>query len=120
MIKGITGKKLLSVASLTLLFIIIIGYGTWRGRDLLFGIHMSVSGIQNNETVRTSVLNLSGTAYHAISITINGRIVSVEEDGHWNDTIALLEGYNIIDISAKDKFNRTTSQIYKVNFIKSN
>ena len=116
MTKGITGKKLLSLISLTLLFIIIIGYGIWRGRDLLFGIHMSVTGISNNETVTDPILNLSGTAYHAIAITVNGRTVSVEENGNWNDPIALQNGYNIIDISAKDKFNRITSKIFTVNY----
>lgn len=116
MTKGITGKKLLSIISLTLLFIIIIGYGIWKGRDLLFGIRMSISGIQNNETVTSSVLDLSGNAYHAIAITVNGRTVSVEENGAWNDTIALLDGYNIITISAKDKFNRITSRMFTVNY----
>ena len=77
---------------------------------------MSVAGISNNETVTDPIINLSGTAYHAIAITVNGRTVSVEENGNWNDTIALQNGYNIIDISAKDKFNRITSKIFTINY----
>jgi len=83
---------------------------------LLFGINLSVDGISNDKTTTSSVIELSGTAYHAISITINGRVVSVEQNGEWHDTIALLDGYNTVSISAKDKFNRTISKIFTVNY----
>jgi hypothetical protein len=111
-----TGKKLLKFVSLTILFLIIIFYGIWKGRDLIFGIHLTINGIQNNETVTQSVLELSGNAYHAVSITINGRVVSVEENGAWHDTIALLKGYNIIKITAKDKFGRIITKEFTVNY----
>jgi hypothetical protein len=111
-----TGKKLLKFASLTILFLIIIFYGIWKGRDLIFGIHLTINGIQNNETVTHPVLELSGNAYHAVSITINGRIVSIEEDGAWHDIIALLNGYNVINISAKDKFGRIITKEFTVNY----
>ena len=111
-----TGKKLLKFISLSLLFVVIIFYGIWKGRDLIFGIHLDISGIQNNETVTDPVLNLSGSAYHAVSITINGRIVSIEENGDWHDVIALLNGYNVVSISARDKFNRTITKIFTVNY----
>ena len=111
-----TGKRLLKFIGLTLLFVIIIGYGIWKGRDLLFGIQLTIYGIQNNETVKTPVLNVSGLAYHAVAITIDGRTVSVEEDGRWQDTIALLNGYNIVSVSAKDKFNRIVTKTFTVNY----
>ena len=111
-----TGKKLLKFISLTLLFVIIIGYGIWKGRDLLFGIKLTVSGIENNQTTKNPIINLTGVAYHAISITINERTVSIEQNGDWHDTIALLNGYNIITISAKDKFGRTISKTYTINY----
>ena len=116
MTRGMTGKKLLKLISLGLLFIVIIGYGIWRGRDLIFGIKLSVTGVTNNETVKESVLNLSGSAYHAIAITVDGRTVSIEEDGSWQDPIALVPGYNIITVSAKDKFDRIISQTFTVNY----
>ena len=116
MTRGITAKKLLKFISLTLLFVIILFYGLWRGRDLLFGINLEIYGIQNNETATSSVIELSGNAYHAISITVDGRIVSIEQDGQWHDTIALLDGYNIVSISAKDKFDRTITKVFTVNY----
>ncbi len=116
MAKGITVKKILWIVSLIILFVIIIGYGIWKGQDLIFGIKLEISGIQNNVTVKNSVLELSGIAYHAVSININGRTVSVEENGEWHDTISLLRGYNIISISAKDKFGREKSKIFTINY----
>ena len=116
MTKGITGKKLLKFTSLTLLFVIIFGYGIWKGRDLIFGIQLTVSGVQNNETTTSPVLSLSGVAYHAVQIIVDGRTVSVEENGTWQDSVALMNGYNVISVSAKDKFNRTISKIFTVNY----
>ena len=116
MTRGLTGKKLLKFVSLVLFFGIIISYGIWKGRDLIFGIRLIINGVQDNETVTSPILELSGNAYHAISITVDGRIVSVEEDGGWHDTIALQNGYNIISISSKDKFNRTINKTFTVNY----
>ena len=114
--RGITGKKLVKFISLGLLFAIIIGYGIGRGRDLIFGIRLSVTGIQDNQSVTDPILNLSCQAYHAVAITVNGRTVSIEEDGVWKDIIALVPGYNIITVAARDKFDRITSQQFTVNY----
>ena len=116
MTRGITGKKILKFIGLSVLFCFMVGYGVWIGRDLIFGISLNISGIQNNETVATSTLDLTGMAYHATEITVNGRTVSVEENGAWHDTIALLNGYNIIKVSAKDKFGRTISKVFTINY----
>ena len=116
MTRGITGKKLLKFISLSVLFCFMVGYGIWIGHDLIFGINLDISGIQNNETTSTSTIDLTGVAYHATEITVNDRTVSVEEDGAWHDTIALLNGYNIIKVSAKDKFGRTISKVFTINY----
>ncbi len=113
----ITAKKLLKYIGLTILFFVIIGYGLGRGRDLIFGINLIINGISNNETVSSSTVNVTGIAKHALGITINQRPVSVTDDGQWRDTLALLPGINIIKIGAEDKFGRSVSKTFTVNYI---
>ncbi len=93
-----------------------MGYGIWRSRDLLFGIRLNVAGITDGMTTTSEVLNLSGAARHANGLLINGRLVPLAEDGTWQDSIVLLPGYNIITISAMDKFQRTTNHEYRVTY----
>ena len=110
----LTAKKILRRVSFILLFVVILGYGLWQARDLLFGIRLSVEGISNGASYDGTILPIHGTAHHAIGITINGRGISVSEDGSWKDTIALVAGYNTIDISATDKFKKTITKEFIV------
>lgn len=114
--RDITAKKVVSWGSSILLFIIIAGYGIWISRDLLFGIHISVSGIYDGEQAAESILSLGGTARHANKVTVDGHIVPIAQSGAWSDTIVLLPGYNIVSISATDKFGRTNIKTYHVYY----
>ncbi len=117
MTRGITAKRLVRWISIILLIALIGGYGIWRSRDLLFGIRLSVTGITDGMTATSEVLNLSGTAKHANSLSLDGRTVPLTESGTWQDTILLLPGSNVITIAATDKFQRTIFKEYNVVYI---
>ena len=110
------GKKLLYYGSLTLLFAIIFGYGIARSRDLLFGIKVTTSGITDGMSTTTKLLTFGGVASHAIDVTVDGQKIPLAQNGTWTDTIALMPGYNVITLVATDKFKRTTTQTYKINY----
>jgi hypothetical protein len=114
----ITAKKVVSYGSVILLIAIIIGYGIWRSRDLLFGIKLTATGISDGMTTTESLLDFSGTAHHANGITVNGETVPLSGDGEWHDTIALLDGYNVVTVTATDRFGRTISKTYRVYYNK--
>ena len=116
MTRGITAKKVVSWGSFILLFIVIGGYGIWRGRDLLFGIRISTVGITDGMTATSPVLEFSGTARKASGIQVDGEQVALSEDGTWQDSLALLDGYNIVTVAATDKFGRTTAKSYRVYY----
>ncbi len=116
MTKEITAKKLIRYGSALLLFLVVAGYAIWQSRDLLFGITVSVNGIQNGMTVTDPLLALSGTSPHARGMTIDGQDVPTAENGTWTDTIALMPGVNTITIAATDKFHRTISKQYVVYY----
>lgn len=116
MTTGITAKKLLSYGGIIIFVVIIVGYGIWRSRDLLFGINISVAGISDGMTTTESIVSFGGVANHASEITVDGRIVPLAQDGTWTDTISLLAGYNVVTIAAKDKFGRTISNEYRIYY----
>ena len=102
-------KKILQMSSLAVFFLLIIVYAFWGSHNLIFGVKIKNVNI-NNSPMRTetkvarSVVSVSGNAQNAINLTLNGREISIDEKGNFNETIALLSGYNIMSITAKDKF----------------
>jgi hypothetical protein len=103
-------KKIVRILGGILFFILIVGYGIWRGRDVLFGIRLSVVGITSGQSVTEPVFDLKGVAVHAKNVTVDGQGAILSEDGSWKETLALLPGYNTISIVAVDKFGKSVSK----------
>ncbi|MFH1200828.1 MAG: hypothetical protein V1484_00660 [bacterium] len=70
--------------------------------------------LTDGTTVTENIIKLTGIAKNAINLTLNGREISVDQSGNFSETIALLSGYNIIDIKAKDKFGYVDEKNYKL------
>lgn len=118
MANEITAKKVLSAGIIILLSVLILAYALFRSRDLLFGIRLTTAGITDGMTATVPILDFSGVARHANGITVDGKTVALSEDGSWHDSLALLDGYNIVTVSATDKFGRTTTRSYRVYYKK--
>jgi hypothetical protein len=111
-----TLKKMLSLGGGIAIALIVFGYGIWISRDLLFGITNKISGISDGMTTKNGILEFSGVAKHANNLTIDGRTVPLSDDGTWTNTLALLPGYNTIQIQVTDRFKRIKTKEYKVYY----
>lgn len=114
--KEFNAKRTLTIGGGIFLAILILGYGVWISRDLLFGIQSTVSGITDGTSASEQILSLSGRARHAAKVTLDGRTLAIDLDGRWTDTIALLPGYNVLTVSATDKFGRVQTHSYRVYY----
>lgn len=83
-------------------------------RAYLSGPKISVEFPKNGEAVGGSFVELKGRAENATSVLINGNSVLIDNDGNFNSDLLLASGYNIIGISAKDKFGRVEEKILEV------
>jgi hypothetical protein len=114
-------KKVLRIIGITVFFLLIVVYAFFRSYDLLFGIkirNVSLNGapIQSGAHVAEKIIKLSGNAKNAVSLTLNGREISIDQSGDWNETIALLPGYNVINIKAVDKFGSVDEKNYQLTY----
>jgi Glucodextranase, domain B len=107
-------KKILKIGSLCLFFLFIIVYGFFRSQDLIFGVKIKNVNIEDGQTFGQNPLNVTGNAKNAVNLSLNGRKVSIDKDGNFNETIALLSGYNVLSIEAVDKFGNNDTKIYKL------
>ena len=109
-------KKVLKVIFFLVFFLFIIFYGFYRSKDLIFGVKIKNVNLTDGAKVAENVIKVTGNARNAINLTLDGREISVDQQGNFNETIALLSGYNIINIKAQDKFGYVDEKNYKLMY----
>jgi hypothetical protein len=111
---NINWKKTLQLGSLAIFFLIIIIYAIFGARSIISGVKIKNVNITDGETFKNPITIIKGTAKNAIDLRLDGREISIDQDGNFNETIALLPGYNIINIKARDKFGYSDEKNYQV------
>ncbi len=109
-------KKILQIGGFALFFILIILYAFFRSQDLIFGVEITNVNLVDGAKVTDPIIEVKGNAKNAIHLTLNGREISIDQTGNFDETIALLPGYNIITILAKDKFGNVDEKDYKLMY----
>jgi hypothetical protein len=112
-------KKILKISSLSIFFAIIIIYGFFGAKNIIFGVKIKDVNINrqpiiNGSVFKESALIISGNAKNAVNLSLNGREISINQDGDFNETIALLLGYNVLVLQAQDKFGYTDEKDYQL------
>lgn len=107
-------KKVIRIILLSVLFIFIIIYAFFNTRDLIFGVKIRDVEIVSNTETQTNIMNINGTAKNAKNLTLNGREISIDQSGNFNETFTLFSGYNIINLKAEDKFGYQDEKNYQL------
>jgi hypothetical protein len=107
-------KKIIKIVGFSVFFVLIVVYAIFVSRDLIFGIKIKNVNLVDGSTFTDSIIKVTGNSENAINLTLNGREISINEQGDFEETVALLSGYNIINIRAKDKFGCTEEKNYKI------
>ncbi|MFZ3011688.1 MAG: hypothetical protein WA060_01660 [Minisyncoccia bacterium] len=108
------GKKIVKIAGFSVFFILIILYAIFISKDLIFGIKIREVNLSDGTVFTENIVKLTGNAKNAIKLTLNGREISIDQEGNFGETIALLPGYNIVTIKAEDKFGYVDEKNYKL------
>ena len=111
-------KKILMFSSIGLLFGIIVVYSFFKMKDVIVGVELNVSGIVDGQTLDTPKIDIHGNAKNIKTVTINDRLITIAQDGSFNDTVLALPGYNIVSIKGDDKFGKHIAKNYHV-FLKN-
>ena len=107
-------KRILRISVLSVFFLLIALYAFSRSYYLISGIKIQNVNITDGQKVTDSIILVEGNAKNAINLTLNGREISINQAGDFKETMALLLGYNIINITAKDKFGYIDKKNYKI------
>ncbi len=108
-------KKIIKTSILSIVILIIVGYGVFATHDYLFGPKIIILKPENGSTFYSPKIEISGIAKRIKEISINNRPITIDENGNWNESGLLSHGYNIFSIKAQDKFGREKE--YRLEFI---
>jgi hypothetical protein len=90
----------------SILLILVAGYGLIKAWPLLSGpsihFHKDVPGAV------PGVVTISGRAPHTETLTLNGGILLIDEDGNFEKTLTLPQGGAILSLTATDRFGRSS------------
>ena len=111
---NITGKKTIKVTLLSAFFLFILVYAFFRSHDLIFGVKIKNVNIVDGTKITDDTLHITGNAKNAVKLTLNGREITIDQKGNFDETIALLSGYNIVNIRALDKFEYHDEKNYQL------
>jgi hypothetical protein len=103
-------KLSIGLIASTLLAVIIFGYGLYRSWDLISGPTIKLDSPTNGATVKNEFTVIRGRATRIANLSLNGRKIFTDEQGHFRESLLLFPGYNIISLEAWDKFGRYANQ----------
>lgn len=101
-------------ALLILFFALLISYALYEARFLILGPQVKITYPQNGAVLDSKVLNLEGRASNIAWISLNGRQIYVDEEGHFSEKLIAPAGISIISVTARDRFGRETEKRVQV------
>lgn len=111
-VRVIIKRVLIGVAVL-----IVVGYSIFVLSGYLRGPRIILSTPQNGFSTTTPAIMVVGIAVRANSLTIDGAVVPLDLEGNFKDKLILAPGYNIITITAQDRYERTKEQKLEINLL---
>lgn len=88
------------------LFFFILIYVYLQSYNVLRGPIINIKSPINGETYNGPDLSISGLAKNISKISMDGRPIFMTKNGEFNEKLMLFKGYNIIILSANDKFGK--------------
>src|SRR3989344_8545942 len=81
-------------------------YAYYQMRDFLNGPSIAITEPSDGQTIYEEFVSVSGNVQRISGITLNDRKIFTDENGIFTEKVALFLGYNEIEISVQDRFNR--------------
>lgn len=83
-------------------------YLTIQYTSILSAPKLQVFSPQDNITITTPIIEVSGRTQNEATVSVSGEIISVDSSGNFNHQITLEEGRNIIEVVASYRFSPKT------------
>lgn len=110
-IKNKNMKWWVGIVSTTLLFFI-IGIFSYEKMCFIFkGVKIEATLERKTET---SLTKITGNASKAVYLSLNGREIFIDKEGNFSESIAVLPGFSVVTLNARDKFGKTALKTFEI------
>ena len=96
---------------------VIVFYAYYQSRAVVAGPEIILATPLNGITSTTSLIEVRGVAIHAKELTLDGRGIFVDMSGNFAEKLLLQDGYNIIQLTAKDGGGREVKKTIEMIYI---
>ena len=102
---------------LLIFFLLAAGYAAYEAQGLLYGpeIHLAEASRASPQ----ALTSIRGTAERITELRLNGKTISVTEDGAFDEPYLLAPGSNRIILEARDARGRTTTETLDIVYLTS-
>lgn len=110
-------KRLLKIWIVIVIAAGFLGYAAFQAEALYLGPRLTIDSPISGLSTSTSLVTIIGSASNISYLSLNGEKIFTDEQGDFRERILLSYGYNIVTLSAIDRFGRTVTKslqlIYK-------
>ncbi len=107
---AVTLRRKFEFSLVALATLVIILYATSRMWGFVRGPVLTIREPKNGATVPDTLLSIKGTGKNVTSLYLNGRKILLDDENAFNESLLLAYGYNILELEAHDRFNRTVTK----------
>jgi hypothetical protein len=107
-------RKWLEILSIGTLVIIALAYGGFRAYPLFTGPRIIIYSPLEGDYVASTTFQISGQVLRAREITLQGKPITIDTDGHFTETLVAQAPYTILVLVATDKYNAMVSKVIRV------
>ena len=107
-------RNKITVWSLILLVIVVVGYGLFRIYPFLMGPVITIYSPVDGEEVSSSTFQVSGKVERAKEIRLQGRLISINTEGLFTETLVTHSPYTILVLEAVDTYGKKVQKTLQV------
>lgn len=107
-------RKRIEAGLLIGLAVITISYGAFRVYPLVAGPSITIYSPADGDYVASSTFEVSGQVKRANTITLQGKVITIDTEGRFKETLVAQAPYTILVLVATDSYGETISKTLRV------
>jgi hypothetical protein len=115
-IKNKSIKCWIGILSCVMLFVFIGGFAFIKMKFIFTGVKIEASIDQDD----SSLVRIKGNAKNATHLLLNGREISINKEGFFEEPLILLSGVSVLTLNAQDKFGNFAEKKFEVVYKENN
>ena len=109
------GRSTIKLFLYILSVVFVISFAVFAFRGIIFPPEVTLLTIQDGMRVPSGIVRIDGTTKRVESLFVQGRQITRSPQGDFMVEVAVFAPYTIIEIEAKDRFNKTIRKTIRLS-----